>query len=415
MQYLSELRTNWRPLLAATIGLGSGFSMNMFAVSAIAPHLLADRGWSTAAFAAIGALSIFTAIAIPVAGRLADVLGVRRTALIGIVGLPVSYVGFSMIETLSEYTLLFIFQSIVCVTTTATVYSRLAVQYFTRMRGLALAIVASGPALTGAIGSPLINEFVDAYGWRASFQAVACFVAVAGLVTYLLIPREAAGPQGQIRTRRKAREDYPLIFRSPAFWLLFAAMLLINLPQVIALTQLKLVLLDNGAEGSAISVMLSAFSIGILAGRFVTGFALDRYPGHIVAFVSLAFPALGLALLATDLNHVPILILAVFGIGFTFGAEGDVVAYIVSQRFGVAIYSSVMGLMTMAMASSASLGAAILGIMLDATGGYAAFLWMTAATVFLGSLLFLPLGRAMGAPQHSRTGTEAKDVSEARG
>lgn len=431
MNYFAELRAAWRPLLAATLGLGVGFSATMYITSAIAPDLIASQGWTPGDFAKVGSLSIFTALAIPFAGRLADVLGVKRTALIGMIALPLIYFAYSMIgASIGHYIAIFIVQATLCVTTTATVYSRLAVQYFERMRGLSLAVVASGPAIVGAALSPALNAYVDAEGWRAAFQAVALFTAVTGAIVFLLIPGEKASAKigeeldaiyrrdkaheppvaqahGTVRTKRRARDDYPLIFRTPAFWLLAGSMLLVNLPQVVALTQLRLVLEAQGVTAEAIGLLFSAFAMGVLIGRFVAGIALDRFPAHLVAFFSMAIPATGLFILASEVDTVPVLAAAVFGIGFTFGAEGDVVAYLVSRRFPVAIYSSVMGLMTMAMATSASVGAYSLGLILDATGGYETFLWISAGAVFAGSLLFLPLGRMkplQGTPREEQAG-----------
>ena len=75
----------------------------------------------------------------------------------------------------------------------------------------------------------------------------------------------------------RAREDYPVIVRTKAFWILLGAMLLCNLPATIMLVQLKLLLLDNGVSGDGAAVMLSALPLGMLAGRFVAGLSLDRY------------------------------------------------------------------------------------------------------------------------------------------
>ncbi|HMO69448.1 MAG TPA: MFS transporter, partial [Novosphingobium sp.] len=98
MSYLAELRTHWRPLLAATIGIGTGMSTAGTVTSAIAPSLISDLGWSRADFAAIGGLGFVSSLAFPFIGRLADVLGVRWTALIGMVTLPLAYLAYSMIS-----------------------------------------------------------------------------------------------------------------------------------------------------------------------------------------------------------------------------------------------------------------------------------------------------------------------------
>jgi predicted MFS family arabinose efflux permease len=321
-----------------------------------------------------------------------DVLGVRKTALIGLIGLPVSFSLYSLMTgPMWQYVAIYLFQTIFCITTTATVYSRIAVQYVERARGLSLAVIASGPALTGAIGSPIFTTFVEDHGWRAGFHALAVFSVVAAVLTMLLLPSDKLAAGAVPPPRRRAREDYPAIFRTPAFWILVGAMLLCNLPQVIALSQLKLILLDNGVTARGAAVMLSAFAIGTLAGRFIAGIALDRFPAHIVGLICMGLPSVGLVLLASPLDAPMVLTLAVLCIGFSFGAEGDIVAYIVSRKFSIAIYSSVLGLVTMAISTSSSTGAAVLSLTLRATGGFNTFLLICAVSVFAGSLLFLLL------------------------
>ncbi len=395
--YLSEIRTHWRPLLAAFIGMGSGMSVVGVITSTIVPSLLADVGWSHADFAKVGSAAIFMALIFPFIGRLTDVLGVRWTALIGQVTLPLCYLAYSRMDgNLSTYIAIFAVQSLLCVTTTATVYSRLAVQYVEKARGLALAIVVSGAALFGAVIGPLLNTYVEAHGWRDAFQAVAIFTALAGLVTFLLIPADSQ-PNVAGAPKRRARDDYPQIFRSPAFWLLLAAMALCNLPQTILLVQLKMLLLDNGISGKDAATMLVAPQLGMLTGRFLTGIALDRFRPYLVAFITLALPSLGLFVVASSFDAPAVLTAAVFFIGFAYGAEGDVVAFLVARKFGVAIYSSVMGLLTAMMSISTAAGAFLLGKTMERTGGhFDLYLMIVGTAVLLGASLLLVLGRVGG-------------------
>lgn len=365
--------------------------------SALAPSLLAGNHWAKEDFALVGSIALVTAFAFPFIGRLADVLGVRLTALIGMVTLPLSYLAYSMMNgDLKVYVAIFVVQSILCVTTTATVYTRLVVQYVKKARGLALAIAVSGPAITGAIGGPILNAYVEAHGWRASYQALAIFATVAAIIVFLLIPREKK-PDGSAsliaQPKRRARDDYPAILRSPTFWILGGAMLLCNLPQTILLVQLKLLLLDNGVTGAGASIMFSALSIGMLTGRFTAGLALDRFAAHVVAFVALALPSIGLFTLASSFDAAPVITGAVFFLGFAFGAEGDIVAFLVARHFGVQIYGSVMGLLTFAMSFSTASGAMLLGLTMGWTGGYNLYLVICGFAVLAGASLLLLLGR----------------------
>ena len=44
--------------------------------------------------------------------------------------------------------------------------------WFTRRRGIAVAICASGNYLAGAIWPPVVQHFVAAYGWRATYIGI---------------------------------------------------------------------------------------------------------------------------------------------------------------------------------------------------------------------------------------------------
>jgi predicted MFS family arabinose efflux permease len=393
MTYFTELARNWRPLLAATIGMASGMSIVGTITSTIAPTLIADTKWPKSEFAMVGSLALLMSFIFPLVGRLADTIGVRWTALIGQVSLPLIYLAYSLMGgQLWVYIVIFSLQSLLCVTTTSTVYTRAAVQHVERARGLALAIVASGPAIAGIFIAPILNAYVEANGWRASYQAIAIFTAIAGLVTFLLLPPDR-GTRTTTAPKRRAREDYPLILRSRPFWILLVSMLLCNLPQTIVLVQLKLLLLANGITGEGAAVMLSAVSVGMLAGRFVTGIALDRFNAVITSFVGLALPCVGLFLLASSLDTPAIITFAVFCLGFAFGAEGDIIAFLVARHFGVAVYSSTLGLLTAAMSFSTAAGAMLLGLTLASTGGYELFLVIVGFAVLLGASSILLLGR----------------------
>ncbi len=401
--YLQELRAQWRPLVAAIMGMSSGYSITSYVTSIMAPHMLHDFGWSKAEFAAIGSLGLISTLVFPFIGRLTDIIGVRRTALIGVLFFPIAYIMLSLQPgDVRIYIGLFIAMGIICITTTATVYSRMVVQYVVRARGLALAIVASGPAIMGVLLAPVLNNFVEAHGWRTGYVVMAVFSGTFGGLALLMMPPERKDAKATLPRTRAAREDYPAIFRNRAFWILAGAMLLCNLPQVIALTQLNLVLLDNGVTAAGVSVMISTFAIGTLCGRFICGVALDRFPPNVVAALGMALSAAGMFLLASSLNTTPVVMASILLVGLSFGAEGDLVSFLVVRAFGVRVYSTVMGMMTGIISIAASLGAITLSIILKGGGGFTPFLTLCGATVLLGSLLLLLMPGGAAAVEEER-------------
>lgn len=369
----------------------SSAANSLFVTGILVPDMIADLHWSKAQFAALGGLSLITAFFFPIAGRLGDLLGVWRTALIGIVALPLSYLAFSfMTGPIWQFAAIQLAMGILTITTATLIYCRVAVRYVQKARGIALAIVASGPAVTGMIVAPLMNRFVEAHGWRASYQILALYVAIGGMITLWLLPRDRPEPAISGAPRREARKDYPLIFRSKAFWILLGAMMLCNLPNIIVLSQLKMILIGLGIPAANTSVMLTSLPLGLLAGRFVIGYCLDRYPSHLVGAFGLALPCIGLFIFASGSSEPWLLTFATICLGFALGAEGDIISFVSARKFGVAVFSSVMGLLTMVISFSVALGSGLLGLSLKLTGGYTAYLYGCSMAVLLGgSLIFL--------------------------
>lgn len=85
---------------------------------------------------------------------------------------------------------------------------------------------------------------------------------------------------------------------------MLSALLLFNLPQVLGLSQRKIMLVEKGVSPADTTTMISAFAMGILLGRLASGLALDRYPAHVVGMVSMGLPSLGFFLLATSLDAI---------------------------------------------------------------------------------------------------------------
>jgi MFS family permease len=405
--YTRELRTGWRPLLAVVIGLSSGLVMTSYTIGIMGPHLVAEFGWAKSDMALVGILAMGAVVLLPLIGRAADVFGVRKTAAIGVVASPILFFSLSRIDTLAAYAALFALQAAVLATTTPPVYCRIVVQYFKRGRGLALGIASAGPALAVAVGGPFFNNFITDYGWRTGYLVLAIYTAVGGFSALLLLPRElSTGPKATPRPKR-AKEDYALIFRSPAFWIIFIAILLCSLPQAVMTAQLSLILAENGAVGKGASLMISAYASGMIIGRLVSGVALDHFSPRLVATISLALSGVGLMVIASGFDARPVLFLAILTFGLSVGAESDVMAYLVVRNFGVKLYSSVHSIVATSAALASVLGSVMLSLMLRQYSQYAQFLGLTGVLALLGSFLFLLL------PRNPQVEDEPNDEPEA--
>lgn len=302
--YLNELQINWRPLAAALLGMAGGLMTASYVIGIMAPYQIAEFGWSKSDFALVSATGLVGLIIFPVVGRLTDTFGVRKMALVGAIASPVLFFALSQLQDILTYTLLTALQCSVLVTTTPPVFCRAVMQYTERARGLALGIVMAGPAIAVAIGGPLLNNFVDAHGWRAGYLVMVAFSAFTGLTSVLLLPPDRKSTL--LKPKRKStQQDYVKIFRTPAFWIILIAVFLVSMPQSTMMSQLSLVLREKHVSATDISPIISFFAGGMLTGRFLTGLALDRFPAPIVAAVGLLLSAIGLFIFASRWTHNP--------------------------------------------------------------------------------------------------------------
>ena len=394
MSYGAELIRHRRVLAAAMLGMGFGLLLNNYVAGLFGPELIAEFGWSRSDFARATVVPTVLMVIVPIVGRLADLFGVRRVAVVGVLGIPASFLAMSRMDgSLVQFLLLTGMLMTFGTLTSSTIYTRLVAERFDRARGIAFAIVLTGPPLIGAITAPLLADLIAAEGWRAGYQALAAVSLAGGLGAVALIP---GGPLPSLRAARRRGSfiaDFRLIAHRRVFWLIVAGMFLCNLPQALGSSQIKLMALDSGATDQIAVAMVSAYALGVIAGRIVCGLALDRFDTRLVAFATLSLPAIGFAILWSPFDAGWLMVGAMGLVGMAQGAEGDIGAYLVTRHFELANYSFVLGLVTSGLSAASSIGAMVLSIMLRGDGNFGGFVLFSAIITAVGAGLFLLIDR----------------------
>lgn len=395
MSDFSEFRRHWRPLLAASLGVGTALSFNTYLLSIFAPYMIEEFKWPLWQWAMTGLVQFAVMISIPVAGRLTDLYGVRRVASIGAFTYPLFLLAIAAMNgSIWLYLGIYIAQTLICSTTTMTVYSRVVAGAYSVRRGLALGICGSAPPLLGMIASPLMSAFVADHGWRAGYVVVAAFCMACSVATFVLLGQGDAARQAKPvhPAETRPRGDYQAILASPVFWILLVALFLVNTPFALAASQLKLVVLDQGLPDATAAFMVSAFAISSILGRVVCGAALDKLPAHLIAALAFFLPVIGLLLLASPYDSTAPVMIGLVLIGLSFGGEGDVIPYLVTRYFPISVYGTVLGLLTAAMGGAMATGTALLSATLAYANDYQLYFVVAAITAALGSAMFLLLG-----------------------
>ena len=401
LNYLREFRLHWTTLIGACLGLALGSSMNHYMLNLFGPPLLAEFGWHKSQFALVGSLSLISLVAVPIAGRFVDRVGPRRAAMVGFTAVPLAYLAFSMMTgSIYQFYGIMLAKNILGILTTTLVFCRVVVERFDTARGLSLSIVMSGAPLIGAIAVPLVGDVVDTHGWRTGYLTLAGLAAFGGIASLTLIrTRQSDKPAAEAAALPTPnagtnRANIVRILRQPVFLLLVAGMFLVNMPNIIISSQLKLVLLESGAASRLATWLVSLYAVSVVVGRFACGLALDRVSAHKVALVTLLLPALGFVAIASPVDASWVLIASVAVVGLAQGAEGDIGAYLTSRRFSLQDYSFVYSFLIAALGTGTAIGSLVLSFTLHQTDSFNTYLLIAAATTIVGALCFYFTGRS---------------------
>ncbi len=180
----------WMRLLVSlalmTIG-GAG----MYSVTVVLPRIQAEFGVARADASLPYTLTMIGfGLGGILMGRLADRFGVMVPVMIGAVGLGLGFVAAGSAGSVLQFTLA---QGVLMglLGTSATFAPLVAdtSQWFTRRRGIALAICMSGNYLAGAVWPPIVQHFVGSVGWRQTYIGIGVFCLLAMLPLALVLRR----------------------------------------------------------------------------------------------------------------------------------------------------------------------------------------------------------------------------------
>ncbi|QMW23266.1 MFS transporter [Sandaracinobacteroides saxicola] len=379
---------------AAAIGTGFSVALNMFIASIFMPAMTAEFGWTSSEISFVGTLGLIGMLTFPLAGRLADVFGSRRVMMFGVIALPSIYFLYSLqTGPIWQFWAIQAIWAIFSPLWSATVLGRIAAGRLVLARGFGIALLLSAPAITGAIAAPLLGGHIEAEGWRSAYRVLAAVVFVAGVVAVLLLPGQGDRQATRTDTRPTA-QAFQDIFRSRAFIILAAAMVLCNLGIIATGLQFASMLIERGVNPRAVGSYLSAYAVGVIIGRFAIGLSLDRFPTRYVAAIGMGMPAIGFALLAALPGASEVAFAAVLLLGLSQGAEGDIGGYVGAQYLGPQLFGTIFGLVTAFTNFAGFIGALVAGWLMYGSSSFGPFLAFLACTTALGSATFLLLPKA---------------------
>jgi MFS family permease len=312
-------------------------------------------------------------------GRLADRFGVMVPVLIGAVGLGLGFIGAGYAGTLWQFSLA---QGILMglLGTSATFAPLVAdtSQWFTRRRGIALAICMSGNYLAGAVWPPIIQHFVGSLGWRQTYIGIGVFCLVSMLPLALVLRRRppvlvappVVNPSVQSVTAVGLARPLGL---SPAVLQGLLCVAGVSCCVAMSMPQVHIVAYcgDLGFGAARGAEMLSLMlGMGIVS-RLASGWISDHVGGLRTLLLGAVLQGIALLLFLPFDGLVPLYVVSgLFGL-----FQGGIVpsyALIVREYFTPQEAGARVGTVLMATLFGMALGGWMSGVIFDLTGSYKA-------------------------------------------
>ncbi len=327
------------------------------------------------------------ALAAPLIGHALDRYPLKRVIGAGTLFMSIGFFALSQVRTQLEFYLaLGAFIGIGASAMGGLATAKLVANWFTRKRGFALGIAATGISASGVV-MPLISaELIEAYGWRQGFLLFGGFTTliVLPLVSALVISApEDIGllPDGGRSTPpppnpaekvevTPAPIDAPRpLLRERNFWVLVSVVGLLFCCQSATLTHMVPRVTDSGLSLQTASLVMSLCAgMGIL-GKLSFGWLADHWRARNAVWFTILCQICGqLLMFNTETLWMFAIGAGLFGYGM--GGVVPLQGALVGQMFGRERFGKALGGMRQAMFPLQIAGVPLAGWVFDKTGSY---------------------------------------------
>lgn len=381
-------------IASSALGVGVGLlGLPILTIGLFMGPLHADLGWSRAQIASASTcINLATICAAPFIGSLCDRFGVRRIAMTSLAFLTVGFFALAEMGTsLPAYYAIWFVMAAGGVGTSGIVWTRAIGTFFEKNRGQALGLALTGTAFAALLAPLTLGGIIADHGWRAGYLALGCVCLATIPITFLFFQERglqqtlsAGGPS------ERSGMSLAEAVRTAGFWKIGIGIFFLILGMGSCLVHFVPLAIDVGVPPVVAGRMFAVIGFSMLLGRVLIGALLDRLNPILVATVALALPALGCYLLFAPLiSIVTSATVAAFLMGFSAGAEVDILAFLVARYFGLRSYGAIYGCELAFFALGSGTGGLLTGYVRDVTGSYQPALIAGIFVFLIGSLLIL--------------------------
>jgi len=399
----------WWMVLFCCITMAVGPILITGTFSIFVKPLAETFGWSRGDISFGFSLVAFSiAFYAPVLGILIDRFGPRIVIATGAVVFGAGFCSFWFLSnSLGQFYSLYLLTAFGGASLTSLPFAAIISRWFTKQRGLALGLMGTGVFLGGMYAPPLVTHIIATAGWRWAYITLGVIIWCVALPMSLFLlmdhpQQKKLQPLGEendaaarLAMAAPHTPDHSLTLaearRTVPFWCMTVSFALLSTASHGAITHFAPLLTDKGLspqQAAAALMLLSA--MGVL-GRIIAGYLVDRFPAHLVAAGLFLGVVLGL-IAAFSAEELPSALVFAAMIGLGFGAETDLMPYLIAHHFGLASFGRIFGWIYGAFAFGGMLGPLLMGKTFDATGSYHLALTILIPAAILSAGLMLPVG-----------------------
>jgi MFS family permease len=398
MGQASKIMYRYGHVIAATcfgiqaVGIGTYFSYGV-----LFNPLIGEFNWSRASLSGAASMAFllmgFLGIGV---GRLNDRFGPRILMTFSGVFFGLGYL---LMSGLNELWQLYLFFGIIFGTGLSTVdviaLTTIA-RWFVRKRGIVTGIVKVGTG-AGQMTIPLLASIlITHYGWRNSCVIIGGAVLII-LVALAQLLRRDPGSMGLLPDgNTEAAASLPVSFteglslrealRTRQFWTLCAAKLAIVFCLMTVVVHIVPFAHEIKVSATRAASVLSTIGGVSMAGRFISGLAIDRVGSKRVMIFSFVLLIAGLFWLQIT-TELWMLYLFALVYGIAHGGFFTSFSPIVAEFFGIKSHGALFGIAMFSGTFGGAMGPVMAGYVFDITGGYSGAIWICTLVSALGFVL----------------------------
>lgn len=359
--------------------------------------LLDAFGWSRASISGASSMAFLLMGLLGIGvGRLNDRFGPRALMTVSGVFLGLGYLLMYRLESVWQLYLFFAIIFGIGLSTVDVISLSTIARWFIIKRGIVTGIVKVGTG-AGQMTIPFLTSILIVhYGWRNSCVIIGVAVLIILVAIAQLLRRDPSQMgllpdgdfSGSLERPVSDAEGFSLqeALRTRQFWTMCAAMLVTVYCLLTVMVHIVPYALEMNVSPTRAAGVLSTIGGVSMAGRFVSGLAIDRIGSKRVMIFCFILLIAMLLWLQIATEPWMLYFFAVF-YGLAHGGFFTTLSPLVAEFFGIKSHGVLFGITMFCGTFGGALGPVIAGYVFDVTGRYAGAIWLCIVIGILGFVL----------------------------